>query len=271
MPGKLWKMALLALLLLACSLGYGVICRRMASGHRLLVPPFRELLRLLLWLLLGLIALAVAAGPVTVLFRPRWITLLVLGFSGLALLIGWGVTTRNLILSTLYVLSSFLASAWTRNDLEHRITFSARPVVQNWRLAALVLLLLPSASFYHGFSEHVRAHGLLPDQQVDEWTGELATDVVEGTPLSSLVALRQEIVNRVQDVLKRRLDAWGARIEPYVPPVAATLLFVLLFTVTWLLWWIPLLILYVVFALLISVGIAEIATETIQVRRLVIA
>jgi hypothetical protein len=271
MSSKQLRMVLLAILLIAAAFLFGIVCRRMGVAHQLLIPPSRELLRLLLWLLLVLVLMAISAGMVAVLFRPRWPAFVVFGLSGLAMLLGWGPSLRSFGLSLLYVLAGIAYTILTTRDLGQRINFSVRPVGQNWRLMTIVLLLLAVGSFYLGFAEHVRDKGLsVPDQQVDELTAEIAEDVVDETPLSRLEAIRKEGVKQVQRVLKRQVERLLSKVERYIPPVTAVILFSLLFAVTSLLWWVPMLILYGVFPLLTWLRIAEMTTETIEVKRLVI-
>jgi hypothetical protein len=270
MPSKLWKMVLWTILLLAAGFWFGSICRRMGLAHQLLVLPFRELSRLLLWLLLCMMLLSILSGMAAVLFRPPWAACAALSVSGFAMWLGWGLTLRNAGLTTLYVLASFLYTVLTQRDLQQRVHFSVRPVAQNWRLVTVVMLVLAVGSFYLGFYEHVREKGLqIPDSQMDDVTGDIAAEVVDGTPLSTLQTLREELLQQVQNVLKEQLRRLISRVERFVPPLAAGMLFLLLFAVTGLLWWIPLLIVYVLVPLLISLRVAHLATETIRVQRLV--
>jgi len=261
----------LAILPIAAAFWFGTLCRQMGGAHHLLVFPPRGLLRLLLWLILSQLALAVSAGLVAALFRPQELALATLGLSGAALLFGWGVTAPNVLLSSCYVVAASAFNAVTQRELWQRIHFSVRPVAENWRYVSVVLVLLATFSFYNGFSEHVRDEGLaIPERQADDWTGEIAADVVDGMPLSALQMLRQEAVGRVQRVLKGQLQALVRRVERYVPPVLAAMLSLLLLPVTWLLWWVPMLILYVLFAVLLSLGVAQMVTGTIEVQRLVL-
>jgi hypothetical protein len=270
MPGKLWKMVLWATLLMAAGFWFGSICRHIGLAHQLHVLRFREFSRLLLWLLLCMMLLNVLSAMAAVLFRPRWAAGVAMGMSGLALWLGWGLTLRNAGLTALYVLASILYTALTQRELQQRVHFSVRPVAYNWRLVTVVLLVLAVGSFYLGFAEHVRDKGLsIPDQHVENLTGEIAAEVVDGTLLSSLQALREELLQQVQSVLKRQVRRLVSKVEPFVPPLAAAVLFLALFAVTWLVWWIPLLIVYVLVPLLISLRVAEMSTETVEVQRLV--
>jgi hypothetical protein len=265
------KTALLAILPIGAGLWFGTLCRHMGRAYQLFLFPPRGLLRLLLWLILSQLALAVTAGLIAVLFRPRQLAFATFGLSGAALLLGWGWTAPNVLFSFFYVVAALAFTAVTQRELWLRIHFSVRPVAENWRYVAIVLLLLVTVSFYNGFSEHVRDKGLaVPERQADDWTGDIATDVVDGIPLSSLQMLRQEAVGRVQRVLKDQLQALVRRIERYIPPVATVMLFLTLLAVTWLLWWVPILILYVLFAVLLSLDVAQMVTETIEVQRLVL-
>jgi hypothetical protein len=243
----------------------------MGRAHQLFLFPPRELLRLLLWLILSQLALAVTAGAVAVLFRPRALALATIGLSGVALLLGWGWSVPKALLSSLYAVAAMVFTAVTQRDLWQRIHFSVRPVAENWRYVTVVLVLLVTFSFYSGFTEHLRDKGLaLPEPQADDWTADIAEDVVDGISPSALQMLREEAVGRVQRVLNHQLQALANRVGRYIPPFTAIILLLVLQAVTWLLWWVPMLILYVVCAILLSVGVAEIVTETIEVERLVI-
>ena len=265
------KIALLAALLIAAALAFGIMCRRMAAAYRLLLPPPGPLLRLLLLLWLSMQAMAVAAGVVAVLFRPQQAAYLTFALSGLALLAGWGWAPSHLALTLLYIAAGALFTALTQRDLQQRIRFSVRPVGENWRLVMMVLLVLAVASFYLGFAEHVRSEGFsLPEQQVEGLTAEVAHEVVAATPLSRLDLLRDEAVRQVQRVLRDLLERQLRRVERYIPPFAAIVLFVLLFAVVWLSWWMPMLILVVLFPLLTALGLAKWTVEIVEVQRLAI-
>ena len=265
------KMALLAVLLIAMAVAFGIVCRRMGAAHQLLLPPFRALLQLLLLLWLSMLAMGLAAGMVAVLFRPQWVAHLTFALSGLALLAGWGWALPNLVLTLLYILAGSAFTTLTQRDLQQRIRFSVRPVGENWRVVMAVLLVLAVASFYLGFAEQVRRYGFsFPEQQVENLTTEVAEEVVQGTPLSRLELIRGEAVRQVQRVLRDLLERQLKRVERYIPPFTATVLFVLLFSVFWLSWWVPMLILALVFPLLTALGVATQTVETIEVQRLVI-
>jgi hypothetical protein len=264
-------MALLGALLVVAALAFGVMCRRMGVAYQFLLPPSRPFLRLLVLLWLSILAMAVAAGMVAVLFRPQWAAYLAFALSGLALLAGWGWALPHLALTMLYVLAGALFATLTQHDLRQRIRFSVRPVGENWRLVMVVLLVAAVASFYLGFAEQVRRVGFpLPESQVTDLTTVLAGEVVDATPLSGLELIRAESVRQMQRVLTHVLERQLRRVERYIPPLAAAALFVVLFAVLWLLWWVPMLALAVVFPLLTAFGVATRAVETIEVQRLVI-
>ncbi len=265
------KIALLATLPIGAGLWFGTLCRQMGRVDQLFLFSPRGLLRLLLWLILSQLALATAAGLVAVLFRPRKLAFVTFALSGAALLLGWGWTAPNVLFSLCYILAAMAFTAVTQRDLWQRIHFSVRPVVENWRYVTIVLVLLVTVSLYNGLSEHLRDQALaFAERQADDWTGDIATDVVDGIPFSSLQMLRQEAIGRVQRVLKDQLQALVHRIERYIPPVAAVMLFLALLAMTWLLWWVPILVLYVLFAVLLSLDVAQMVTETIEVQRLVV-
>jgi len=272
MLGRQLKTAALALLLSATSFGFGAVCHRLGMAYRLFKPPFHELGQLLLLLLAALLCIAAAAGLVSVLLRPWRLASVAFILSGLALLLGWGLQWRNAVLSLLYVLAGLAYTIWTQDELEQRVNFSVQPVAGNWRWVTLVLILLAVCSFYFGFADHVRDKGLsTPEEAVNELTGDVAAEIVDSTPLSRLDVLRQGAVEQVQRVLVGRVRALINRVERYVPPVVAVILFLLLAVLTGLLWWVPMPILWALFALLVALHVAEMATETLEVKRLVLS
>jgi len=241
-------------------------------AHLLFTPPFHELEQLLLWLLAALLCMAVAGGLVSVLLRPWQLASVAFALSGLALLLGWGLHWRYAGLSLLYVLASMASTVWTQDELAQRVSFSVRPMAENWRWVTLTLILLAVGSFYFGFADHVRDQGLsAPEETVNELTGDIAGEIVDKTPLAQLGVVRKAAVEQVQQVLLGRLRALIAQVEHYVPPVAAVVLFLFLTLVTGLLWWVPMPILWATFALLVALHFAEVATETLEVKRLVLS
>jgi len=265
------KITLLAVLLIAAALAFGIMCRRMAVAYRLLLPPWRPFLRLLLLLWLSMLAMAVTAGMVAVLFRPQWVAYLTFALSGLALLAGWGWAPSHLALTMLYIGAGALFAALTQRDLQQRVRFSVRSVGENWRVLMIVLLVLSVASFYLGFAEHVRSEGLsLPERQVEDLTAEVAQEVVSATPISRLELIRDEGVRQVQRVLRGMLERQLRRVERYIPPFTAIVFFVLLLAVVWLSSCVPMLILAVLLPLLTALGVAKWTVETFEVQRLAI-
>jgi hypothetical protein len=264
-------MMLFAALLIVAALAFGSMCRRMGLAHRLMWPPFDPLLRLLLLLWLSMVAMAVAAGVVAVLFRPRWVAFASFAASGVALLAGWGWSLPYAALCVLYVAAGAGYTALTQRDLQQRIRFSVRPAAENWRWVMVVLLVLAVGSLYLGFADQVRREGFsLPERPVEDLTAGVAAEVVDATPLSTLQLIRDEGVRQVQRVLRELLERQLRRVEQYIPPLTAVVLFVFLLSLFWLLWWVPMLILALVFPVLTVLGVAQKATETIEVQRLVI-
>jgi hypothetical protein len=105
---KWLKMASLAALLIGTGYFFGTICRQIGLAYELILAPSRELINLLLQFLLALIAMGITAGLVATLLRPIWAGVFAFILSGLAILLGWQVTTGNSILLVLiYVLIAF--------------------------------------------------------------------------------------------------------------------------------------------------------------------
>jgi hypothetical protein len=271
MPARQVKYVLLAIPVIMAGLWSGILCRRLEAASLLLTPPFRDLQLLLLWVLFLLLVVMVFVGMVAALLRGWRAAAIIFLLSGLALLASWGWSWPKAGLSLLYALVGSLQMVVTQHELQRRIRFSVGPVAENGRLTATVLALVLAGSLYLGLSAHVRDNGLsIPAADVERVTSGIAGEVVDHTPLSGLELLREEGVRQVKGVLDRQLTTAIQRVQGYVPPLAAIVLFLGLAAVVWLLWWVPGLVLYGVFALLMASGVVAVSTETVEVHRLVV-
>jgi len=98
MSNKWLKFTFFTILLIGAGYFFGTICRQISQAYALILSPSGELLNLLLWLLIALGGLMVAAGLVAALLRPLWIGIVAIILSGLAMLLGWQVTVGSGVL-----------------------------------------------------------------------------------------------------------------------------------------------------------------------------
>jgi hypothetical protein len=272
MPAKPLKTALLAMLVTTTGLWCGIVCARLEAAAQFLSPPFGQLTRLFPWLLLLLLLVMVAWGLASSLLQDWRVAAATCTLSGLALLAGWGWSGPGVGFSMLYMLAGFAQIKLTRRELEQRLRFSVRAIAAHGRLTATVLTLVLAGSFYLGLSEQVRGDGFsIPDGQMNRFTGDIASQVVDSTPLSGVDVLREEAALQVRNVLKQRLNSLVGRVQHLIPPAAAALLFVGLVAAGWLLSWVAMLLLYAIFQTMKMVDLVQVAVETREAERLVLS
>lgn len=265
------KAAFLALLLIAAGFFFGTLCRQMGGAYQVLIPPTRKFLPLLLRLLAAVGLVTVAAGVVTTLLRPLWVACAAFGLAGVAILLGWGVSRERALLTLLFVLAAAIYAAITQDDLRKRITFSVRALAQMQSILLVALLVLAVGSFYLGYAAQIRKEGLsIPLEHRERVANDLANRISFGFPEAFREGIRSGVHDQVLDLLSVQFQKAVKPFERYVPAVLAALLFVLLLAATYLLAWVPTLLLGVVFSLLRAVRAVRVTTEMVEVKRLVI-
>ncbi len=273
MPARrLVAIALLTALLVGAGYCFGRLCGRMEQAHLLLLPFSRDLLRLLLWLLLSLGLLAVAAGAVASLFRPLWVTCVAFLLCGAAVLLGWGISAPKALLTLALVLVAMVYAFLVQAELRKRVDFSVGIVAEPQRLLLIALLVAALASFYLGYQRYLEAKGFaIPEQYLSRIVDEASERVSMAVPEVLRASLRSAIRQQLQGMLTDQLSLAIKPVERYMPAVVSLLLFVLLLTATHLLGWLPVLALGLLLLGLRLTGMVRTTTETVEVKRLVIA
>jgi hypothetical protein len=268
------KATFLALLLITAAFFFGTLCRQMggAGAYQVLIPPTRKLLPLLLRLLAAVGLVTVAAGIVTALLRPLWVACVAFALAGVAILLGWGVSRESALLTLLFVLAAAVYAAIAQNDLRKRIAFSVRALAQTQFILLVALLVLAVGSFYLGYAAQIRKEGLsIPLEHRERVANDLANRISSGFPEAFREGVRSVVHDQVLDLLSVQFSKAVEPFERYIPAGFAVVLFLPLLTVTYLLAWVPALLLGAIFPLLRAVGIVKVTTEMVEVKRLAIA
>jgi hypothetical protein len=270
--GRALKTGFLALPLVAAAWFLGMVCRRMEAGHLLLAFAVRDLLPLLRDVMLVLAMLAVTSGVVALLFRPLWIAGAAFAVSGLAVLLSWGVTAPHVLLTFLLVLAALGHSAITQRDLSEHIRFSIGSVAASQLGFLAVLAAVVAGAMYMGAAGYVQEEGFsIPERYSSEFAERLASRAAAPFPSLIQEQVHNAVRSHAEQLLTEELEQLMKPIAPYVPIAAGLALFLPLLAVCCVLSWVVLPVLWLVFALLRATGVARIATETIEVERLVLS
>jgi hypothetical protein len=266
---KLVKTIVFAALLVAASAYVGNIGRQIGQLGDAALALSISTLYPLLWFLVALLFVAVAAGVVAALVRPLWICFVAFALASLALLLFWGLNLIALVLALLYLLAGVLYSRGVAKGLDERIRFSVRPIAENQTALAIVLVIAVCVLFYAGYAAEIEREGFKAPSFVMDIAMEVAERQVGAIP--DLTPEQQEqVIAEFEQLFEQQIED---ALKPYQTLIPAAIAFILLGTLTTivrLFSWFPSLILKGVFALLTASHVAGTVTETREVERLTI-
>jgi len=273
MSNKWLKFTFFTILLIGAGYFFGTICRQIGHAYDLILSPSGELLYLLLWLLIALGGLMVAAGLVAALLRPLWIGIIAFTLSGLAMLLGWQqVTIGSGILILGYLLVAFFYAFVVARELNERIRFSVRSISEGQSILLMVLILVVCGSLYFGWTAHIEQEEFTPPQFYVKMFMEQREKQIEArVPAKE----HQEAITQFRKEFRRTVDEFfESTVKPYekyIPLTIIAVLFMPLVIVTRLLVWVPTLLMSIIFSLFKAMGIVKSISETREVQRLVIS
>jgi len=276
--GKLLKVALFTVLLIAAGWFFGLWCDRFGQAYTLFFQPGREILELVLWLLLAILLVAVTAGLVAALVRPLWVAVVAFLLSALAMVLGWQVGIGPALLGLLYFLFSLPYARGVTQELNERLRFSVEPVSRGFSLLFMALALVACGSLYLGYAAHIEREGFTFPPAVKEMMTKMTIIPMRESIESRTDLTPQEKERALAEMEEGFEEMWMGpleeKIKPYerlIPVAVAISAFMTLQTVLSLLSWIPGLILVVVFPILQITGVTKVVRETREVERLMIA
>ena len=269
---KWLKFTFFTILLIGAGYFFGTICRQISQAYNLILSPSGELLNLLLWLLLALCGLMVAAGLVAALLRPLWIGIIAIILSGLAMLLGWQVTVGSGVLILVYFLAAFFCTLGITRELNERIRFSVRPIGEGQGILLMVLILVVCGSLYLGFAAHIEQEGFSPPQfYIKMFMEQMEKQIEARVPAKE----RQEVITQFRKEFQRTVDEFfESTVKPYekyIPLAIVAALFMPLVTITRLLAWVPTVLMSIIFPLLKALGVVKLISEPREVQRLVMS
>ena len=249
---------------------FGLVLRWAGDGWEHLIPPTWDALYLGIWFLGALLAVAVTGGLVAMLLRPFWVAATTFAVSALALFLTWEISVVSIIVAVIYLLGGLLYVAGVRREIENRIRFSVRHLLRPQLILLVVLTAIACASLYFGYAEEIDKEGFsIPEGTVD-WVVEIADEHVIDRilPANTTTVERWESLTELRDYLEDDIESDIEPYEGYIPVGLAAIVFGVLTPATFLISWIPLLILSLAFLLLIRFGVVKKVAKAVEVIRL---
>jgi len=276
--GKLLKMALFTVLLIAASWFFGIWCGRFGQAYTLFFQPGREILKLVLWLLLAIVVVAVTAGLVAALLKPLWVALVAFALSALAMILGWQVGIGPALLGLLYFLTCLPYARGVTKELNERLRFSVEPVYRGLSILFMALALVACGSLYLGYAAHIEKEGFTLPPAFKEMMTKMTIipmrEAIEAQTDLSPQEKERALAEMEEGLEEMWMEPLEEMIKPYerlIPVVVAIGTFMTLQTILGLLSWIPGLILAMIFPILEITGVTRVVRETREVERLTIA
>ncbi len=266
---KLVKTIIFIVLLIAASCYLGSICAQVGQLGDAIFSPSMDMLYLLIWLLLALALIAIAAGLVAALVRPLWMCFIAFALSSLAVLFFWGLNLIGTVLAVIYLLAGLLYSRGVAKGLNERINFSVRPIQDSQSILLIVLVIAACACFYSGYAAQIESEGFTTPPFVIDMVMEIAEEQIE-VSADIPPAEKEQVVAEFREQFEQQVEDW---IEPYEQFIAIGVAFTLLgllMTIITLLSWLPILMLTAIFAILAACHVTNVETETQEVKRVTI-
>ncbi|MFQ5813414.1 MAG: hypothetical protein ACE5I2_09555 [Anaerolineae bacterium] len=212
------KSAVFAVLLIAASYFFGGVCERIGQGYELILSPSGETLDLALRLLLAMGAVALTAGLVAALVRPRWACFLIFAFSALAMLLGWELKASGGVLTAVYFIASLIYVERIAGELDDRLRFSVRPISQSQPILLMTLVIVACGSFYFGYAAEIEREGFsIPPTLVEMVVGRMEKEVIKLLPAD----LGEAAMARFREQFERVLDEMEKEVSNRLPAAQA--------------------------------------------------
>lgn len=269
------KVIVFGILLAGAGAFFGLALRWSGDGYVHMYPgswDWWQAVRLGLCVMGSFAAVAVAAGFVAVLLRPYWVAALCFLVSALALFLTFDISILSLAVSAIYFAVGLIYLAGVRTEISHRIKFSVWQIRGSQVVLLVVLVALACTSFYFGYADRIDREGFsLTDESVSSIVKFAEDHIIDRiVPESMTYAQKQEILQKLRSYLDEDVQEDMAPYEDYIPMAFTAIAFSVLMLATFLLSWMPLLLLSAVFFILLRLKLVKRKAQPVEVTRLTI-
>lgn len=271
----LMKVIVFGLLLAGAGAFFGLALKWAGDGHVYLYPGtwgWWEAIKLGLSVMGAIAAVAVAAGFVAVLLRPFWVAALCFLVSALALFLVYEISILSLAISAIYFIMGILYLAGVRTEIAHRIKFTVWQIRGSQTIFLVVLVALACTSFYFGYADRIDREGFnLTDEGISSIVTFAEDHIIDRVvPASITYPEKQEILMKLRSYLDDDLQNDMEPYEHYIPVAFTAIAFSVLMPATFVLSWLPLLLLSFIFFILLRLKLIKRKAHPVEVTRLTI-
>jgi hypothetical protein len=269
------KVVVFGLLLAGAGAFFGLALKWAGDGYVHLYPgswSWWESIRLGLCVMGSFAAVAVAAGFVAILIRPFWVAALCFLVSSLALFLTFEISILSLVVSAIYFVMGLIYLAGVRTEIAHRIRFSVWQIRSSQTILLFVLVGLACTSFYFGYADRIDREGFnLTDESISTLVEFAENHIIDRVvPASMTYPQKQEILQKLRLYLDEEVQEDMEPYEDYIPMAFTSMAFSVMMLATFVLSWLPLLLLSLVFFILLRLKLVKRKAQPIEITRLTI-
>jgi hypothetical protein len=273
---KAWliKTVVFGALLTGAGCFLGLVLKWAGSGYAHIIPGIWDLagaLRLGFWMLGALAVVAVTAGLVAILIRPFWVAAIEMLVSALALFLCWDTSLVSFIVALIYFVAGLAYLAGVRTEISSRVKFRVLNIKTSQGMFLTVLVALICTSLYFGYAENIDKEGFTLSPATVSWimrtidNDRLIDKVLpEGYTPSDRAAALHTLQNYLETDVTKDIQPYRG----YAPVLLAVGAFSVLTLAMLVVSWVPLLILWLVFSILIRSKVIKKKAHPVEVTRL---
>jgi hypothetical protein len=229
-----------------------------------------DMLWLVCWALGAIITVAVAAGFIAVLVRLFWVAAIMVLVSALALFLCWEISLASFVVALIYFLMGLVYLAGVRTEIKSRVNFRVWNIRPSQGLLLTILVALICTGLYFGYARGIDRNGLNLSSETVDWIVNMADDYAldKMMPDEGSAADREQALTELRDYLENDVSGSGESYQNYAPMLIAAGAFAVLNIAVLLVSWVPLLIIWLTFLILIALKVVKKRTSSVEVTRL---
>jgi hypothetical protein len=267
------KVIVFGVLLAGAGAFFGLALKWAGDGYVYLVPGtwgLWDAIQLGLCVMGSFAAVAVTAGFVAVLIRPFWVAALCFLVSSLALFLTFELSLLSFVIALIYFVMGIGYLAGVRTEIAHRIKFSIWQIRSSQTILLVILVALACTSLYFGYAREIHEEGFQLTDKGVYWIVEFADNHIidKVMPEDMTAEDRDQMLLELRYYLDTDLQQDMGPYEGYVPMGFAAIAFSVLMLATFVLSWVPLLILSLIFFLLLRLKLVKRKAHPVEVTRL---
>lgn len=272
---KTWlvKTVVFGALLTGAGVFLGFVMKWVGGGYAHFVPGTWDLAGALqlAFLAIGAIAtVAVTAALVAILIRPFWVAALEMLASAIVLFLCWQISLTGFVVALIYFLVGMLYLAGVRAEISNRIQFRVWNIRTSQGMLLALLVALVCTSLYFGYAKNIDKEGFTLSPGAIDWMVDMADQHVVDTmmPPTSSSDDRVEALKSLRLYLENDLHNGMEPYKGYAPVLLATGAFSVLTLAMLVLSWVPLLVLWIIFFILLHLKVIKKKAHPVEVTRL---